>query len=323
MPEPKTQRADNLSNEQSLGHHDTVLDPTSEVAERSRLESTAPRHSCLVQIYGSDLGKCYVLAGRVTIGRDATASIRLDIATASREHARLVEREGRWVVHDLGSTNGTFVNGERVTAQTALDNGDLLKTGRAVFKFLGGGNVEALYHEEIYRLTILDGLTALHNRRYFTDFLEREIARAARYRRPLSIAIFDVDHFKKINDSYGHLSGDHVLQELARLIRNEARREELAARYGGEEFALILPETTLEAAIGVCERVRQGVESEQFVFDGESCRVTVSAGAARLDADMDLESLIKAADAQLYRAKTSGRNRVFPEPGEETLMEVR
>ena len=102
-----------------------------------------------------------------------------------------------------------------------LRDGDLIKIGRTIFKFLTGGNIENAYHEEIYRLTTVDGLTQIFNKRYFLDTLEREIARAHRYRRPLSLVMFDIDHFKKVNDSFGHLAGDYVLKHLAQTVRDE------------------------------------------------------------------------------------------------------
>ena len=123
-----------------------------------------------------------------------------------------------------------------------LRDSDLVKIGSAIFKFLSGSGIETAYHEEIYRMTIVDGLTGAHNKRYFVEFLEREIARCSRYGRPLSLLMFDIDHFKQINDVHGHLTGDFVLKELARRLLARIRKEELLARYGGEEFAVVLPE---------------------------------------------------------------------------------
>lgn len=174
-------------------------------------------------------------------------------------------------------------NDDELTHATPLRNGDLVRCGGAVFKFIDGGNVEALYHEEIYRLTITDGLTRVANKRHFVDFLEREIARAGRHERPLSLALFDVDHFKKLNDEFGRLAGDRVLQGLAALVSQPVRRDELRAPYGGEEFAVVLPETTIESAALFAERIRAEVESATFDYDDEPLQITISIGATALE----------------------------------------
>ena len=148
------------------------------------------------------------------------------------------------------------------------------------------------------------------NKRCLEDFLEREIARATRHERPLSLALFDVDHFKNINDEYGHLAGDRVLQGIASVAAKQVRRDELIARYGGEEFAVVLPETTVEDAAKFCERIRAAVDSEKFDFDESAIRATISLGAAAMEPSDTLETLVARADANLYRAKESGRNRV-------------
>src|SRR5260370_27037601 len=189
-----------------------------------------------------------------------------------------------------------------------------MRCGGAVLKFIEGGNLEALYHEEIYRLTIIDGLTEIANKRHFDDFLEREIARATRYGRSLSLVLFDIDHFKSLNDRYGHLAGDRVLKAIAALVAKEVRRDELLARYGGEEFAVVLPETGVEAAAVFCDRIRAAVEAEVFHYDDEPLRATISLGVAALIPDDSLQSLVARADANLYRAKQEGRNRVVARP---------
>ncbi|MFN7135594.1 MAG: diguanylate cyclase, partial [Myxococcales bacterium] len=174
---------------------------------------------CLVQIYGPELGKKYpLLADEIIAGRDIGADILVDLDNVSRRHCKFATRDGRVYLTDLGSTNGTYLNDEEIRAEVALRSGDLVKVGGAIFKFLYGNNVEALYHEEIYRMTISDGLTQISNKRYFLEYLEREMARCHRYGRPLSLLMFDVDHFKRINDEYGHLAGDYVLRELAALV---------------------------------------------------------------------------------------------------------
>lgn len=273
------------------------------------------QNACVVQIYGDDLGKRYPIKDEVTIGRSVTSTIAVDVPNVSRKHARIFLDQGRCWVEDLGSTNGTLVNDVEIDCPQPLSNGDLMTTGGLVFKFIVGGNIEALYHEEIYRMTILDGLTGVHNKRFFLEFLEREMARAKRHDRPLSLAMLDLDHFKHVNDTHGHLVGDTTLKKVAHVIESRVRRDELLARYGGEEFAVVLPETDLKGAQTFGETVRQQVAEHSFAFDGHDIRVTVSIGVATLGSDDDVDALIREADAQLYRAKDAGRNAVFPRTG--------
>ena len=206
------------------------------------------------------------------------------------------------------------INGE---TNARDNNGFITKLsddGRIIaFKFIEGGNIEALYHEEIYRLTIIDGLTQIPNRRYLVDFLERELARSRRHERPLHLAMLDVDHFKKVNDEMGHVAGDTVLRGIAQILNNEVRRDELAARFGGEEFSFVLPETDLEGAIAFCERVRTTVGSSVFRHNGREIRVTVSLGLAGVKPEFDSDQFIAAADRRLYGAKAAGRNCVVYE----------
>jgi two-component system cell cycle response regulator len=268
--------------------------------------------SCLVVIYGPRLGHRYELPeGEATIGRDVGSDIQVDLDNVSRRHARLARRDGKVFVSDLGSTNGTFVNDGEVELEVELRSGDLVKIGGSIFKFLYGGDVESLFHEEIYRITIVDGLTQCFNKRYFLEFLEREMARGLRYGRPLSLMMFDIDHFKKVNDGFGHLAGDHVLRELAALIRSNVRKEECLARYGGEEFVLVTPESGPERARKFAEKIRRLAEREVFVFDSKEICVTLSIGVAdMIAAYADPASFIRAADERLYEAKRGGRNRV-------------
>ena len=269
---------------------------------------------CLVLIYppGPDMGRRFALTrSEVVLGRGADCDIQVDRDSVSRRHARVFRSADHWLVEDLGSTNGSYVNDVPVQ-RSALRDSDFVKIGAAIFKFLSGQGVEASYYEEIYRMTIIDGLTGAHNKRYFLEFLEREIARCARYRRPLSLLMFDIDHFKKINDTHGHLTGDYVLKEMSRRLLGHIRREELLARYGGEEFAAVLPETDHAGARVFGERVRSLVADETFEYEGDKFSVTVSVGIHTLEGqDLDPSAFIKLVDDNLYRAKREGRNRVI------------
>ena len=267
---------------------------------------------CLVVIYGSQLGRKYTLTDeQLTLGRDPDNTIILDVDSVSRRHARVDTVQGKKVLVDLNSTNGTYLNDTMVVSREKLKNGDLLKVGDTIFKFLAGSNIEAAYHEEIYTMTVTDGLTQIPNKRYLLEYLEREFSRARRYGRNLSCVMFDIDHFKKINDEYGHLTGDFMLKELAQLCRRRIRREEMFARYGGEEFCVVLPESDGDGVQDFANTVRRIIEQHTFEFENSKIPVTVSLGIGHLVQSMKnpLE-LLKAADDNLYRAKRAGRNRV-------------
>lgn len=275
----------------------------------------APEEACLVLIYGGpELGKRFALDGETTIGRDRVNTIPVDLFDVSRVHARLSSFDAGWMIADLGSTNGTQVNGADIRGEFQLRNGDLIRVGGAIFKYIAGGNVESLFHEEIYRLTIFDGLTGIANKRYFLDFLDREVARALRYGSRVALAMIDVDHFKLVNDVHGHPAGDAVLQRIAQVIARAVRREQLFARVGGEELALVLPEIALAEVEEFCDKVRRMTESERFAFDDGNGRVTISIGFASMDGLSSREELVHAADQALYTAKHAGRNCIAGSP---------
>jgi diguanylate cyclase (GGDEF)-like protein len=282
----------------------TVVTVISRIAEKP-----GGKDACLVVIYGMELGKKFNLdAPSIIIGRSSKSDVQVDQESVSRNHAKIVNSGKSILIRDLGSTNGTYVNDE-LCDEHVLRDGDLIKIGRTIFKFLSGGNIENAYHEEIYRLTTVDGLTQAFNKRYFMETLEREISRSQRYGRQLSLLMFDIDHFKKVNDTYGHLAGDHVLKQLASTIHARIRREDLLARYGGEEFSVICPEIDHEQALKLAEKLRSLVDATSFKFEDAVVPVTISIGVVTAAADVkDGSELIRLADEKLYEAKESGRN---------------
>ena len=285
------------------------------VSTPKKLLSAATREACLVHIYptGPTMGCRYPLSDRLLlIGRGDDCDIRLCDHSVSRKHARIEPAPDGYFVSDQRSTNGTFVNDKQLDGPRLLRDGDYLRVGNCLYRYLAGGNIEAEYHEEIYRLTILDGLTQIHNARYLTEFLDREVVRSQRHNRPLSVLALDIDKFKSLNDSLGHLCGDFVLRELADVIRGNVRQEDLFARCGGEEFVLVLVETTGAGAVLLAERVRDAVARHQFRFESTPVNLTISVGVASTvgDATVTPTALRKAADEKLYEAKRTGRNRV-------------
>ena len=271
-------------------------------------ERAVAKEAALVVIYGMELGRKYNLdQATVIIGRSSKCEVQVDQESVSRNHAKIITTDQSIILRDLGSTNGTYVN-DQLIDEYVLKDGDLVKIGRTIFKFLSGGNLENAYHEEIYRLTTIDGLTQIFNRRYFLEQLEREVSRSKRYRRELSLIMFDIDKFKKINDTYGHLAGDAVLKQLSNVVRAKIRREDIFARYGGEEFAIVLPETDGANTLAFAEKIRKLVEKASFKFEETKIAVTVSIGIGTSADVGDAESLIKRADEKLYEAKHAGRN---------------
>ncbi len=277
--------------------------------------SATRRDACVVHIYptGPGMGARYPLSDTpVVLGRGNDCDIRINDHSVSRRHARIQPGADGYYAVDLQSTNGTFVN-DIPASICKLKDGDYLRVGNCIYRYLAGGNVEAEYHEEIYRLTIIDALTDIHNKRYLMEFLDRELSRSARYDRPLAFVLFDLDRFKAINDEFGHLGGDFTLREIAACVKGSIRKEELFARYGGEEFAIVLPETDAEGARTAAERIREMVEKHRFQYEGKTYPVTISIGVATTSGDQSMTptALIRLADDLLYRAKNEGRNRVI------------
>jgi two-component system, cell cycle response regulator len=276
---------------------------------------------CLVVIYtpvATDLGRRYVLDKElVTIGRDRENDIVLDSDSVSRRHARIEHKDGKFQITDLDSTNGTYINDEPdPVSSTQMRRGDQLKIGDTIFKYLSGSDVEAQYHETIFNMTITDGLTDVGNKKRLDQVVQKEIPRAVRHERALSMLMMDIDHFKDVNDTYGHLAGDSVLRDLASIVQKRLRPDDELGRYGGEEFAAVLPETSLAGAVRIAEDLRLLVAQHPFMVEGEQIKVTISIGAAELQPGMDSKALFRAADECLYKAKNGGRNRVCPSPAE-------
>ncbi len=276
----------------------------SNIAERA-----AGRPAALVVIYGPDVGRKIDVRGRaLSIGRSSACDIPLELKSVSRRHAEVTTRGERVFLRDGGSTNGTYLNDGRVD-EAELRNGDLIKIGRVIFRFIAGSNIESLYAEEVYRLKSVDGLTQVFNRRHFLDALEREISRCQRHHRDLALLLIDADRFKEINDRFGHVAGDAVLKEVASVMKRLIRREDVLARYGGEEFALILPEAGGGLALRTAEKIRKKISSRRFRHDGRAISLSVSIGIAPLgDRAKSATELIARADEKLYEAKRKGGN---------------
>jgi len=246
------------------------------------------------------------------LGRSTSVRVSLpEVLSVSRKHARLVHRGDSVTLEDLGSTNGTYVNGRLVTEPEVLRSGDRFQVGAVHFKFLHERDVEHAYYEAIYHLVTRDGLTDIYNKRKYEEEAERELARARRHGRPLTLILIDLDEFKEVNDSCGHLCGDFVLKQVASLIRGRLRPEQLFARIGGDEFVILAPETDLQGATALAERIRELVADGALDYMEERVSVTCSIGVAQADPAMDdPDDLFRAADRALYGSKHDGGDRV-------------
>lgn len=275
------------------------------------LEKQQRSGGSLVVIAGEELGRQFAIgSGDITVGRSSACAVCIDHASVSRSHAMIISDAQGIRVKDCGSTNGTFVNDKRIK-ESPVAQGDLLRFGSVVLKYLAPDTVESSYHDELYRLSTLDALTQLYNRRYFQESLSREIASGHRYGRPVSLVMFDVDLFKHCNDTYGHLAGDDVLRAIGRVLRERVRAADVAARTGGEEFSVVLPDIELRGAGRFAESLRLAMADTQVEHGDQVIRFTISLGVAQLgDKSEGPLELIRRADDLLYAAKRGGRNQV-------------
>ncbi len=273
------------------------------------------KRACLVMIAGDQIGRTfYIDKAETLIGRDGQYDLSINDPRMSRSHARIIKQGRDGIrIKDLGSTNGTFVNSRRVR-DFKLGDGDKITVGSTVFKFIHKDELEAEFHDEIYRLASRDGLTGTYNKKYFKELCEKEIQKRLREKKPLTLCLFDIDHFKKINDVHGHPAGDHVLGEIAKLVKSCLRKDDLFARYGGDEFCIFMPDTGAGEALDLVEKIRKHAAGKNFSFETGEIAATISMGIYTYvhgeGASPTLDALMKKADKKLYVAKAGGRNQV-------------
>lgn len=267
----------------------------------------------LVRMDSAQAGHVTSLDGpEVRIGRQLGNTIVIDDEGLSRVHARVYYDGAQYRAQDLGSSNGTYVNGTRI-AEAMMADGAVLQLGPKVcFRFSVTDENQERILRQLYENSVHDPLTGVHNRQFFVERLNSELAYAGRHKAPASLLMFDVDHFKQVNDTYGHPAGDAVLKNIAVRAKELVRVEDVLARYGGEEFVVLLRGIGLSGAGRAAERIRAAIEKTNTEVDGHSITSTVSIGAASLACvgKPDAEALISLADRRLYLAKHAGRNRV-------------
>ncbi len=272
------------------------------------------QNAYLIVISGKAVGKMFKLTdAEMIIGRSEQAEILLDDEGVSRKHAKIVRgQDGSIRIVDLQSTNGTYCDGQQIESRV-LKDGDKVQIGNAtILKFSYQDDLEESFQRQLYESATKDGLTKIYNKKFFLDRLRHEVAYSLRHSIPLTLLMFDVDLFKKVNDGHGHQAGDYVLTRLAAVVSETIRGEDVFARYGGEEFAIILRECTADKGMLLAERLRRLVEGTDFTFAGQRIPVTISIGCACLAGGNypGPDELVAAADSFLYAAKRNGRNRV-------------
>lgn len=257
----------------------------------------------------------------VVLGRALEADVRINDTKVSRQHARIntvhnaETGETNYQLTDLNAKNGTFLNGQQIASEI-LRSGDKITVGEHILRFELLDEIDREYQHQIRRLLSHDDLTGLLSSRSFFSELRREAARADGEKRKFCVLMMDVDHFKQVNDTYGHLTGSKTLEEIGHCITQILRSGDVAARFGGEEFAAFLLDAELSQGIVAAERIREAIEARQFSVlkrgkAVETHRLTISLGVAAFpDDSSDPIELVEMADSALYRAKREGRNRV-------------
>ena len=298
---------------------DPYFDDITEVGSRSTDYSAPPKapttrdRGVLLRMDGVSAGELVTIDGdRLEFGRHPSCGVRIDDAGMSRRHAAILLEEGRHVICDLSSRNGTFVEGRSVTSHR-LSDGDWVQFGpRVAFRYVRTDQGGEQLLRRLYESSNRDALTGAYNRKHFDERLRSEIAFATRHSLEMALLVLDIDHFKRINDTYGHPAGDAVLRQIVGYAGRRLRTEDVVARIRGEEFAVILRGTDRNAGALVAERLRSTIGTLPVVSDGKAIPVSISVGVATLacTAERSATALIAIADRRLYIAKRAGRNRV-------------
>lgn len=283
------------------------------VSQIRDLEGIGPKSPALSFMGGPSMGQLHLLKdGEFIVGRSKEASIEVHDDGISRLHFKIIVKGDEVSIEDLGSTNGTYVNGIKVHQQAIKDKDTIQISSQTIMTFSYVSDLEAQKQSQIYKMANFDAVTQARTKSYFLDQIDQEFSHAKRKDQVLSLVIFDLDFFKHVNDTYGHPAGDFVLKKVAEIAQATIRNEDLFARYGGEEFVILMRDTTQEDAVRLAERLRQNVESQVFDFEDKKINITLSAGVATFHENnfANVDVMIRVADQYLYFAKQNGRNRV-------------
>ncbi len=289
-------------------------------SKKAKAKKNTPSDACLIELIGKQENKKYNLFIQdiidkkdyeFSIGRDPEINdIVIEDSSISRRHAIIYKKGERFYIRDNGSTNGTYINDEKITAEAPLSNQDKIKIGGTILKFLQG-DIESLFLDNLREKINIDKLTGAYNKPYFEEHLKKLFSLAGRYNKPLSLILFDIDDFKKINDTFGHAAGDYVLSEIGKIINRRIRNTDIFARVGGEEFGILCQETGLSNTLQLSNDICKIVSGYSFSFDGRPIPVTLSIGLCEYTGKLSSESeMYTLCDSLLYKAKKTGKNRV-------------
>lgn len=298
-----------------MANDDSTVVLTDIKAALASAENEASKKPAALLVVGGDLnGTIFDLVGNeISAGRNPDNTIPLEFNGISRYHFKILSGESNsHIIKDAGSRNGTFVNNKKIETEHTLQKGDMIKLGNIALKYLPKGDPERLTYDKLQHEANTDKHTGCYNKGYFNNALDLEVKKSKVTGNPLSLIIFDLDHFKKLNDGYGHDAGDFVLKEMSDVIRKHGVRDmDIFARYGGEEFVILLPKTNLKQAFEIAERLRKLVESHQFIYEEKRLPVTASIGVADYRQGVTTGTdLFKRADEAVYKSKQGGRNQV-------------
>jgi len=276
--------------------------------------STGESKAYLTVIAGPQSGEMIPIEKETLVmGRDDECDLKILDSGISRTHARVSRVDDTtFSIEDMNSTNGVFIDGVRIKIYQ-LREGDRIQVGAStIIKFSMHDEVEVSFQEQLYQSAVKDGLTGVYNRQYFDERLREEFSFSFRHLRPLALIMIDIDFFKKVNDTYGHPTGDLVLKVLSNTLLRIIRNEDILCRYGGEEFAIIVRGTDKMNVDILAERIRVAIEELLIPIDDGELRITISVGlAGMMNREFDTaQDMINAADKALYEAKEGGRNKV-------------
>ncbi len=305
-----------MNDERNKSLGETIFSGQSTIVEQVLDANRSEKQRCFIVLSGLDAGNIIKLdETSLIIGRGAECGVVLRDDDISRRHAKVQHSDQeRLVIQDMNSTNGTFVNGKKISATILREGYKVVLGCRTVLKYVLLDEMDKSYQEKIYESSTRDGLTMIYNRKYFASNLIGDLSFAKRHSIPLTLFMMDIDHFKKVNDAYGHSTGDYVLTSLAKFISDTIRASDVLARYGGEEFAIIAKGIGIKGGTKLAERIRLGISKKKMIsVDGSDAefRITLSIGVATLPPGVDAtpQTLVKIADKNLYAAKQRGRNR--------------
>ncbi len=310
----------------------TVIDRRKAALARKKQQTKLNIILTVIQGSETDFGKTYSFTQDcIRIGRNqklemTEVNVALNDLKVSKIHCEIssikTNELEQIVIKDLGSTNGTYVNGEMIR-QRILTPGDKITIGETILRFSYNDEIEEEYHSRLFTFAATDALTGLYNRRYILNELENQHKIAKRNERTYSLVIIDIDDFKKVNDTFGHPAGDEFLKKFAYVLNHSLREQDIPGRVGGEEFLIILPETSIDGAFRLADRIRERIQKTELIYEGSAIKTTISAGVSQFEFNTESHALFRLADHALYKAKQSGKNLVVkavPSESQETQV---